>query len=76
MSLGRQKLRITCPGAGITKTLMLTPGVIVLVGNWQRGSCPMGVIVKQGIVAPGVVVLGVVVLEPSSHAQTLQKSFL
>ena len=26
----------------------MSPGVVVLVGNWQRGSCPMGVIVLQG----------------------------
>ena len=26
----------------------MSPGVVVLVGNWQRGSCPMGVIVLRG----------------------------
>ena len=26
----------------------MSPGVVVLVGNWQRGSCPMGVIVLWG----------------------------
>ena len=36
-------------------------GVIVLVGYWQRGSCPMGVIVPR-VVAPRVVVLGELVL--------------
>ena len=41
-------------------------GLVVPVGNWQRGSCPTGVIVLQvscpwGIVVPRVVVLGVVV---------------
>ena len=52
-------------------------GVVVLGGNWQRGSCPMGIIVLHGscpwVVVPrvavprvavlGVVVSGVVVLE-------------
>ena len=26
----------------------MSQGVVVLVGNWQRGSCPMGVIVLWG----------------------------
>ena len=25
----------------------MSPGVVVLVGNWQRGNCPMGVIVLR-----------------------------
>ena len=32
----------------------MSPGIVVLVGNWQRGSCPMGVFVPR-----------VVVLEPT-----------
>ena len=40
-------------------------GIVILGGNWQRGSSPTGVIVLYGsyprVVVPRVVVLGVVV---------------
>ena len=43
----------------------MSQGIVVLVGNWQRGSCPTGLTVLQGscswVVFPMVVVLGVVV---------------
>ena len=37
----------------------MSRGVVVLVGNWPRGSYPMGVIVLWGS-SPGVVVLELV----------------
>ena len=51
--------------------------VVVLVGNWQRGSCPTGVIVLWGSCPWGSclqgscswVVLGVVVLEPGPQVK-------
>ena len=56
-------------------------GVLVLGSNWQRDSCPTGVIsyrvvapevvgprvVVSGVVGPGVVVSGVVGPEPDTH---------
>ena len=38
------------------------PWVVVLLGNWQRGSFPMGGLLSSGVVAPGVVVPRVVVV--------------
>ena len=40
----------------------MSQGVVVLRGNWQRGSCPMGIVARR-VVFLGVVVPGVVVLE-------------
>ena len=62
--------------------------VVVLIGNWERGSCPMGVIVLQGncpqLNCPkcscsgggGIIVLGAVFLEPllSYVCKTIQIS--
>ena len=43
----------------------MSKGVVVLGGNWQRGICPMGVIVLLGscpiVVVPTVIILGIVV---------------
>ena len=51
--------------------IVLTRGVVVLVGRSRWDNCPWGIIVPgivvPGVVVPGVVVPGVVVLSPPCH---------
>ena len=57
--------RGSCPIVVIVLRGKCPRGVVVLVGNLQRGSCPTGVkLMSYGVVVPRVVVPGVVVLEP------------
>ena len=49
-STGVIVLRDSCPGVLVPRVVVprvVVLGVVVLFGDWQRGSCPMGVIVLR-----------------------------